>query len=87
MLISKLQKTAETFFSEFFIVENGGAGEFWAAPSEGAASAFRFDQSERDTPGAFFAFGLGPKSQNNIIYLFYSHCFSSSCEANYFSID
>ena len=49
------------------IVENGGAGEFWAAPSEGAASAFRFDQSERDAPGAFFAFGLGPKSAPEVI--------------------
>ena len=32
---------------QFFIVENGGAGEFRADPSQGTASAFRFDQSQR----------------------------------------
>ena len=39
-------------------MENRGAGEFRADPSEETASAFRFDQSERDASGAFFALGL-----------------------------
>ena len=41
-----------------FIVENGLGRDFQADPSEGTAYAFRFDQSERDATGAFFALGL-----------------------------
>ena len=50
-----------------FIVENGGAGEFWADPSEGTASAFRIDQSERAASGAFFTLGLEPKGAPEVI--------------------
>ena len=48
-------------------MENRGANEFRAAPSELAASAFRFDQSERAASGAFFALGLEPKGAPEVI--------------------
>ena len=48
-------------------MENGGAGEFWADLSEGTASAFRIDQSERAASGAFFTLGLEPKGAPEVI--------------------
>ena len=54
-------------FFEISIVENGGANEFWADPSEGTASAFCFDQSERAASDAFFTLGLEPKSAPEVI--------------------
>ena len=48
-------------------MENRGANEFRAAPSELAASAFRFDQSERAASGAFFALGLEPNGAPEVI--------------------